>query len=129
MTKKKTLYTLGIILFLVVCFLIYSKITTPILIDLLPERNTISSIDIKNESNTKTLKTENEIEDTIQKLSKSKLTRKKSVSDFPLTDNYTTISLNSENGEVTKMYLYQENKKYFIELPYQGIYRYYGQSF
>ena len=120
--KKNIISITAIILFLILGYCIYQRFYTPILISL-PDGNAILSIEVMNETNTKKYKEIEKIDSIIQYLSNSELTKKTSVQDIPLVENYTSIVLNLVNGECITLYVYKENKNYFIELPYQGIYK------
>lgn len=121
MKKKVVVFILGVALFLMVGILICYKISTPDLISL-PISKDISSIEIIDKSDTKYLETPEKIEEILKIFCDSKLTGRESVQDVPLVDDYMTIFLNLKNGEITTLYVYQENGVWFIELPYQGIY-------
>ncbi len=122
MKKKGIISVTGIILFLILGYCIYQKFYTPILISL-PDGSAILSIEVINETNTKKYKEIEKIDSIIQCLSDSELTKKTSVQDVPLVRNYTSVILNLVNKECITLYVYKENGNYFVELPYQGIYK------
>lgn len=122
MRKKMIISLMGIVVLLILGYYLYQKYSTPTLIHL-PESSTISSIEITSKAETMQYKEIEEIDSIIQRLSNSELTRKTSVQDVPLVEDYTSIILNLVNGEPITLYVYQENENWFIELPYQGIYK------
>lgn len=60
------------------------------------------------------------IPEIIDSLNEVKKTLHSSVNDAPLAENY--LSLELMGSEYTKAYLYEEGGKYYLELPYTGIY-------
>lgn len=61
------------------------------------------------------------IEQVVSILLDAKATNKKSVQDVPVNKDFGSIHLENESKTTTVFY-YEENKKYYIEQAYQGIY-------
>ncbi len=57
----------------------------------------------------------------ISNFSNARLTAKESVQDVPQAENYIKLDIYTEPGSST-LFAYEENGKFFIEQPYQGIY-------
>lgn len=114
--KKYTLLSLCLacILSLAAC----GKNTTPIT---LPQVSDIISVDITVGENTINHADENWISEMISKISNSEPTKKDSVQDVPQVDNYIKIDIQFEKGTST-LFVYEDNGKYYVEQPYQGIY-------
>ncbi len=62
------------------------------------------------------------ISEIISDISASEPTRKESVQDVPQAENYIKIDLQLATGSST-LFAYEDNGKYYIEQPYQGIYK------
>ena len=70
----------------------------------------------------RTIKENNDIENFLQLLENSKLTKKESVSDFPNKDEFILVRIKvSEDGYIRNT-IYEEDKKFYFEQPYVGIY-------
>lgn len=70
----------------------------------------------------RTIKENNDIENFLQLLENSKLTKKESVSDFPNKDEFILVSIKvSEDGYIRNT-IYEEDKKFYFEQAYVGIY-------
>lgn len=70
----------------------------------------------------RTIKENNNIENFLQLLENSKLTKKQSVSDFPNKDEFILVSIKmSEDGYIRNT-IYEEDKKLYFEQAYRGIY-------
>ena len=88
---------------------------------MLPKAENILSVDV-----TVAGKTENHlgkfwISNMISNISNAQPTRKESVQDVPQVESYIKIDIQSETGTST-LFAYEDNMKYYIEQPYQGIY-------
>ena len=88
---------------------------------MLPKAGNILSVDV-----TVAGKTENHlgkfwISNMISNISNAQPTRKESVQDVPQVESYIKIDIQSETGTST-LFAYEDNMKYYIEQPYQGIY-------
>lgn len=70
----------------------------------------------------RTIKENNDIENFLQLLENSKLTKKESVSDFPNKDEFILVRIKvSEDGYIRNT-IYEEDKKFYFEQPYVEIY-------
>lgn len=70
----------------------------------------------------RTIKENNDIENFLQLLENSKLTKKQSVSDFPNKDEFILVSIKMSEGGYIRNTIYEEDKKLYFEQPYVGIY-------
>lgn len=89
----------------------------------LPKAENILSVDV-----TVAGKTENHLDkfwisNMLSNISNSKPTRKESVQDVPQVECYIKIDIQFKTGTGTStLFAYEDNGKYYIEQPYQGIY-------
>lgn len=58
----------------------------------------------------------------IEKVSEAQPTSQESVQDVPLVDEYTRIDMVSD-GEILSIFVYQKDGNWYVEQPYQGIYK------
>lgn len=70
----------------------------------------------------RTIKENNDIENFLQLLENSKLTKKESVSDFPNKDEFILVRIKMSEGGYIRNTIYEEGKKLYFEQPYVGIY-------
>ena len=68
------------------------------------------------------------ISEIIADISSSEPTKKESVQDFPQVESYIKIDFRLETGTST-IFAYEDSGKYYIEQPYQGIYKIDSQLF
>ena len=68
------------------------------------------------------------ISEIIADISSSEPTKKESVQDVPQAESYIKIDFQFETGTST-IFAYEDSGKYYIEQPYQGIYRIDSQLF
>ena len=110
-----------IILLLVSCFCTGCCKTGELIV--LPSSTEIQCIKIETLDSTEVTYTDAEkIEYFISILSEATTTNKSSVQDFPMVDEYGTINILTDNHNLT-IYYYEDNEKYYLEQPYQGIYK------
>ena len=88
----------------------------------LPRADEITSIDITFEENTVSHSDKTWISEIIADISSSEPTKKESVQDFPQAKNYIKIDFRLETGTIT-IFAYEDKGKYYLEQPYQGIYK------
>lgn len=88
----------------------------------LPQADKITSIDITTEENTVSHSDKTWISEIIADISSSEPTKKESVQDFPQVESYIKIDLRHETGTIT-IFAYEDRGKYYLEQPYQGIYK------
>ena len=89
----------------------------------LPQTDEITSIDITFGENTVSYSDKTWISEIIADISSSEPTKKESVQDFPQAKNYIKIDfLQLETGTIT-IFAYEDRGKYYLEQPYQGIYK------
>ena len=82
----------------------------------------ITSIDITIEENTVSHSDKTWMSEIIADISSSKPTKKESVQDVPQAESYIRIDFRHETGTIT-IFAYEDRGKYYLEQPYQGIYK------
>ena len=88
----------------------------------LPQADKITSIDITIGENTVSHSDKTWMSEIIADISSSKPTKKESVQDVPQAENYIKIDFRHETGTIT-IFAYEDRGKYYLEQPYQGIYK------
>lgn len=88
----------------------------------LPQTDEITSIDITVGENTVSHSDKTWISEIIADISSSEPTKKESVQDVPQAESYIKIDFQFETGTST-IFAYEDSGKYYIEQPYQGIYK------
>ena len=96
----------------------------------LPQTDEITSIDITfgGGGNTASHLDKTWISEIIADISSSEPTKKESVQDVPQVESYIKIDFQFETGTST-IFAYEDSGKYYIEQPYQGIYKIDSQLF
>ena len=92
----------------------------------LPQADKITSIDITIEENTVSHSDKTWMSEIIADISSSKPTKKESVQDVPQAESYIRIDFRHETGTETEtitIFAYEDRGKYYLEQPYQGIYK------
>lgn len=92
----------------------------------LPQADKITSIDITIEENTVSHSDKTWMSEIIADISSSKPTKKESVQDVPQAESYIRIDFRHETGTETgtiTIFAYEDRGKYYLEQPYQGIYK------
>lgn len=90
---------------------------------ILPNSTEINAINIETLDDSEITYTDSKwVEKFISAISEAQATSKSSVQDFPMADDYGTIDI-LHSDKHTTLYYYEENGKYYIEQPYQGIYK------
>ena len=95
---------------------------------MLPQTDEITSIDITVGESTVSHSDKTWISEIIADISSSEPTKKESVQDVPQAESYIKIDFQFETGTST-IFAYEDSGKYYIEQPYQGIYRIDNQLF
>ena len=98
----------------------------------LPQADKITSIDITIAENTVSHSDKTWISEIIADISSSEPTKKESVQDVPQAESYIRIDFRHETGTETEtitIFAYEDSGKYYIEQPYQGIYKIDSQLF
>ena len=88
---------------------------------MLPQTDDITSIDITVEENVVNHTDKVWISELIADISSSEPTNKECVQDIPQVESYIKIDFQFETGTST-LFAYEDNGRYYIEQPYQGIY-------
>ena len=88
----------------------------------LPQTDEITSIDITVGENTVSHADKTWISEIIANISSSEPTKKESVQDVPQAESYIKIDFQFETGTST-LFTYEDSGKYYVEQPYQGIYK------
>ena len=94
----------------------------------IPQTDEITSIDITVRENTVNHSDKTWVSEIITDISSSEPTKKESVQDVPQVESYIKIDFQFETGTST-IFAYEDSGKYYIEQPYQGIYRIDSQLF
>ena len=94
----------------------------------IPQTDEITSIHITVRENTVNHSDKTWISEIITDISSSEPTKKESVQDVPQVESYIKIDFQFETGTST-IFAYEDSGKYYIEQPYQGIYRIDSQLF
>ena len=92
----------------------------------LPQADKITSIDITIKENTVSHSDKTWISEIIADISSSEPTKKESVQDVPQAESYIRIDFRHETGTETEtitIFAYEDRGKYYLEQPYQGIYK------
>ena len=92
----------------------------------LPQADKITSIDITIAENTVSHSDKTWISEIIADISSSEPTKKECVQDFPQAKSYIRIDFRHETGTETEtitIFAYEDRGKYYLEQPYQGIYK------
>ena len=92
----------------------------------LPQADKITSIDITIAENTVSHSDKTWISEIIADISSSEPTKKESVQDVPQAESYIKIDFRHETGTETEtitIFAYEDRGKYYLEQPYQGIYK------
>ena len=92
----------------------------------LPQADKITSIDITIAENTVSHSDKTWMSEIIADISSSKPTKKESVQDVPQAESYIRIDFRHETGTETEtitIFAYEDRGKYYLEQPYQGIYK------
>ena len=125
----------------IIILLIFLFIITFILIILnkrnyemnLPEQEKLKSITIETQANQKEITDAQEIQDIIYILNnsgKGRNTKQESINDFPVnTENIITVKFNFEEEGTSIIFVYIRNDNYYIEQPYNGIYKISGDEY
>ncbi len=89
----------------------------------LPVYNDLVSLNFERGSNGSLVGSEEAINDVYNILKKLSNSHKKSVNDTPKVSDYIKIVFNYSEVAATTVYAYKENSHYYIEQPYNGIYK------
>ena len=84
--------------------------------------STIQSIDVTVGEETEKYSDSEWISQCISSMNNAQATAKESVQDIPQVDEYIKIDINTEGAKST-LFVYLEKNDYYIEQPYQGIYK------
>lgn len=88
----------------------------------LPEKSVIQSIDIIIGDETENHSDSEWINQCISSITDAQVTSKESIQELPQVDEFIQININTDNA-VSTIYVYMEKGNYYIEQPYQGIYK------
>lgn len=126
MKTKNLIKIISLMLCLIISMLFLFSCNNNKLNDLsLPKKEQTEKIEVKHNEETYFITDKEEISKLIDAFKLAKLTKQKSVQDFPTAsdDYYLLYFKDKNNEEIYKIFAYKKNKKYYIEKPYQGIYR------
>ena len=126
MKTKNLIKIISLMLCLIISMLFLFSCNNNKLNDLsLPKKGQTEKIEVKHNEETYFITDKEEISKLIDVFQLAKLTKQKSVQDFPTaSDDYYLLCFKDKNNEeIYKIFAYKKNRKYYIEKPYQGIYR------
>ena len=91
----------------------------------LPQLEKLESISLEQDTNKKVINDNEKMKDIINILNETKRTTKEeSIQDSPVnTNNKIKIDFNFKETGASTLFVYERNNKYYIEQPYNGIYR------
>ena len=99
----------------------------------LPKQEKLKSITIETQANQKEIIDTQEIRDIIYILNnsgKGRNTRQESINDFPVnTEKIIAVKFNFEEEGTSIIFVYIRNDNYYIEQPYNGIYKISGDEY
>lgn len=99
----------------------------------LPQQEKLSSIIIKSNTNSTEVIDSEEINDIIYALSESgngRTTKEKSIQDYPVnSDNILQVDFIFKESGASRLFVYMKNDNYYLEQPYNGIYRISGDEY
>ncbi len=99
----------------------------------LPKQEKLKSITIETQANQKEITDTQEIQDIIYILNnsgKGRNTKQESINDFPVnTEEIITVKFNFEEEGTSIIFVYIRNDNYYIEQPYNGIYKISGDEY
>lgn len=88
----------------------------------LPDSGDVDSVSIETIGKTKEYYSETEqVGQIISVITNARATGKESVQDCPLSEEFGKIDI-SFDDKITTVFYYEQNDKYYVEQPYQGIY-------
>lgn len=125
MKTKNLIKTISLMLCLIISMIFLFSCNNNKLNDLsLPQKEQTEKIEVKHNEETFFITDREEISKLIDAFQLAKLTKQKSVQDFPTaSDDYYLLCFKDKNNEeIYKIFAYKKGKKYYIEKPYQGIY-------
>lgn len=88
----------------------------------LPQEKNIQSIGVTVGNETENFSDREWIRQCILDITNAQATTKESVQDVPQVDEYIKIDINADDA-VSTLFVYIEKENYYIEQPYQGIYK------
>lgn len=91
----------------------------------LPSLEKIESISIEQNTNKKVISKQSEIKEILDNISNlNTITQEESIQDAPInSENGIKVDFNLKEMEISTIFIYQKNNKYYIEQPYNGIYK------
>lgn len=99
----------------------------------LPQQEKLSSIVIKSNTNSADVTDSEEIKDIIYVLSGSgngRTTKEESIQDYPVNaDKVVQVECVSNESRGSTLFVYMKNGNYYLEQPYNGIYRINGDEY
>ena len=116
-TKSFILFSVVFILAIVLLFLPRRAI------DILPNKNEVESVSIKKDNEIVQTTDKDIISNIIDNIENARKTFRSSTNDQPLENQFITIVFTRDNEQTDTFYLYQSKNDYFLEKPYEGIYR------
>lgn len=119
--KERLLILFWGILFVLLCFVCYFKFGRVYQISL-PVVDDLVSITLKKDSESVIINDKNEM-NLVLNLLKNRTTTTRSIQDFPVNRvDFVSVYFNFFKGGSSVLFLYEEEDKYYVEQPYNGIY-------
>ncbi len=125
MTKRSTISIIFLIVFLTIIGIVFYFGNGRFYKLNLPETEKLESISLEQESKKKTYSDKTEIEDIIYVIKgNERTTKKESIQDYPVnSENIIKVEFHFIEQGSSILFVYNEDNKYFIEQPYNGIYQ------
>lgn len=122
--KKKLLIAVGVLAVAIIIiggYAVFNSVfpkANPINI---PAKENILSVSLTGNDEDTVAVNNTDFEELLQNISNAQPTRKKSVNDYPTVKSYFVIKIVTSSKEY-RYFLYEENSRVYIEIPYEGIY-------
>ena len=125
MQRKFFIILIIILLMLMILGIFYYFINSRTYNLKLPQLEKLESISLEQDTNKKVINDKEKMKDIINILNERERTSKEeSIQDSPVnTSNKVKIDFNFKETGASTLFVYERNNKYYIEQPYNGIYR------
>ena len=125
MQRKFFIILIIILLMLMILGIFYYFINSRTYNLKLPQLEKLESISLEQDTNKKVINDNEKMKDIINILNERERTSKEeSIQDSPVnTSNKVKINFNFKETGASTLFVYERNNKYYIEQPYNGIYR------
>ena len=116
----KKVLTIMLLLFCMAGFTACGQPAPPIS---LPDADSVLSVQLMQDQQEKTHADPLWIQNLLSQLSGAKPTRRESVQDFPNAEHPIRIDFSLADGMIRTVFAYEQDGRYYLEQPYQGIYQ------